>query len=531
VTSPAHAAARPRFSDSRTSAAWILGDAALPAHVDPGRYALRWPGHDRTYAQLRDRALGLAAGLRADGLQVGDRVATLLYNRGETFELYFACAYAGLTLVPVNFRMTAAEVELVLRDCGARLLVTEPALAGVAAAATAGLPGVSVLALRESESGAAYERLASELGPIGAPAFTDTQLILYTSGTTGRPKGVMLSHTAIMWFAMQQAALYPQMTADMVMLLTGPTFNTAGINEQSIPAFFVGGTNVIHPSRGWKPERMAALIDDFQVTHTLVFPGMMEQFLDADTAAPIEMASLRFVLTGGENCPTATVRRFRKRWDHLSLAIGYGLTEAGVITWICDDDIDQHPGSVGRAFGGQTFLIVDGDGRPVPPGQIGEIITAAPVVATGYWSAPELTQAAIGDGWLRTGDLGRQDDSGYLYIEGRSKDMIISGGQNIYPAEIENVLSEHGGLLEWTVIGVPDRRWGEAVCAVVVARKDHPADADDVVAFVKSRLASYKKPKYVLFVDELPRNPSGKVLKTRLRAEAADLEDRMGGAS
>jgi len=214
---------------------------------------------------------------------------------------------------------------------------------------------------------------------------------------------------------------------------------------------------------------------------------------------------MRFALTGGENCPTATVARFRRRWDHLSVAIGYGLTEAGVITWIRDEELDAHPDSVGRSFGAQTFRVVDAEGHPVPAGVTGEVVTAAPVVTSGYWNAPDLTDAAVRGGWLWTGDLGRVDDDDYLYISGRSKDMIISGGQNIYPAEIENALSEHTGLLEATIIGVPDPQWGETVCALVVPKDGVSLTDGDIVSFLQERLASYKKPRHVVFMDSLQR--------------------------
>ena len=299
-----------RVSDARTSARWILGDADLPAHLDPGRTALRWGDTQRTYAELRDRCVRLAAGLRAAGLQVGDRVSTLLHNRGETFELYFACAYAGLTLVPVNFRMVPPEVEFVLRDSGARILLTEPALADVARRATDGLD-IHVVTLEADVPGAEYEELVATAPLAGPYATTEAHLILYTSGTTGRPKGVMLSQTAIMWFALQQAAFYPEMTSDIVTLITGPTYNASALHDLSIPTFLLGGTVSILPSRGWSPEKMADLIDRHAVTHTLVFPGMIEPFLAADGDEHIGFASLRFVLMGGDNCPTATVARFR----------------------------------------------------------------------------------------------------------------------------------------------------------------------------------------------------------------------------
>ena len=377
-----------RVTDAGTTVRWILGDADLPAHVDPGRTALRWGDTERTYAELRDRSVRLAAGLRAAGLVPGDRVSTLLHNRGETFELYFACAYAGLTLVPVNFRMVASEVQFVLRDSGARFLITEPALADVAKSATEGMTDLQVITLGTDAPGPEYEDLI-ETPPITGPlATTDTHLILYTSGTTGRPKGVALPQTAIMWFALQQAAFYPEMSSDIVTLVTGPTYNASALHDLSIPTFLLGGTVSILPSRGWTPEKMADLIDRHAVTHTLVFPGMIEPFLAADADEPISFRSLRFVLLGGDNCPTATVARFRARWHHLSVAVCYGLTESGVITWIRDEELDAHPGSVGRAFGAQTYQVVDDEGHAVPDGEVGELVTAGPVVTSGYWNAP-----------------------------------------------------------------------------------------------------------------------------------------------
>jgi fatty-acyl-CoA synthase len=503
----------PSFAESGPSVAWLLGADALPQHVDPDRAALVWGTHSRTYAQLRRRALRLARSLRDAELRPGDRVAAHFLNRGETFELYFACAYAGLTLVPVNFRLVAREIEQILADCEPRLLFTQDDLAAQAREAAG---ATRVVQLGDDEPGEEYEALAAA-DPIDPPYDrTDPHVILYTSGTTGRPKGVMLSHQNILWFAWQQAALYAHMSPEMVMLLTGPTYNTAALNEQSIPTFVLGGTVTIHPSRGWRPETTAALVDRWSVTHALIYPSMMEPFLEADAAAPLPMESLRFVLTGGENCPPATVDRWRKRWSHVSVLVAYGMTEGGVVTGAADDDIFRYPGSVGRAFGGQTFKIADEHGNALPPGETGEVWTAAPSVTAGYWNAPELTADKLRDGWLLTGDLGHVNEDGYLFIDGRTRDLIISKGQNIYPAEIENVLSEHPHLLESSVIGIPDPEWGEAVCAVVVVKEGRTVTEDEVVDFVRERLASYKKPRSVVFVDELPRSPAAKVLKDEL---------------
>lgn len=503
---------------SAPSVAWLLGTSHLPAHIDPDQIALRWTSGTRTYKELRRRALSIAANLRRMGLKEGDRVASHFLNRGETFELYFACAFAGLTFIPIGFRLTAREVAFILNDSQPRVLLTQDCLSDVAREAIprADQPP-TLLTLRDDSGGEEYDELCSfseEIeGPVG---YTNTQMLLYTSGTTGRPKGVKMSHMSIMWFAFQQIAYYPNLTSTSSTLLTGPMFNTAAMNEQSIPAFLSGGTVAIFPSRGWTADRMATVIDDWQVSHAVIYPSMMEPLLELDSQKPAELTSLQFVLTGGENCPPATVARFRQRWSHLSFGLAYGSTESGVVSILFDEEIDQHPGSVGRAFGGQTFEIRDSALEPVPPGKVGEVWTAGPSVTEGYWDAPELDKEALVDGWLKMGDLGRVDTDGFLFIEGRSKDMIISKGQNIYPAEIENVLLEHHDIVDAAVVGVPDEASGEAVCACVVTATGSSPTSDEIISFVRERIASYKKPRHVVFFDRLPRNEASKVDKKKL---------------
>jgi fatty-acyl-CoA synthase len=510
--SEATAAPNPTFDSSEVSVAWLLGADSLPSHVDPDHPALKWESETRTYAELRSRALALARSLREKGAMPGDRVGAHLLNRGETFELYFACAYAGLTFVPVSWRLGPREIGMILSDCTPKVLFSEPSVADAIREPASEL-GIELVMLEDDASGEEYERFAT--GPaIEAPyARAEPHMILYTSGTTGRPKGVMMGHMNIFWFAFQQAARYKQMDSDTVMLIISPTFNTAGINEQSIPTFLVGGTVVMFPSRGWSAEKMADYIDRYGVTHSLCYPSMLEPFLDADSRSEIGLKSIKWMGSGGENVPPATIARFRKRWSHIAVMIGFGGTENGCPTAIQDEEIDRHPTSVGRLMMGITSRIQDGEGKTLAQGEVGEIWVAGPSVVSGYWNAPELTESVCRDGWMNTGDIGFLDPDGYLYLRGRSRDLIISKGQNIYPAEIENVLSENGDLLEFTVVGVPDHEFGEAVCAVVVAKPGRDVSADDVIEFVRERLASYKKPRHVVFVDELPRNPGRKVLK------------------
>ncbi|WP_413098300.1 class I adenylate-forming enzyme family protein [Streptomyces sp. Inha503] len=496
---------------------WLLGNHTLPGHIDPQALALEWPDGRRTYGELRDRALRLAAGLRDLGLKAGDRVGVHLFNRGETFEIYFACAYAGLVMAPVNFRFTEREIGFVHDDSAPAVVFTEPELRP---ALEAGLersssPRPTVVELEAKACGPLYERLLADAS-LAAYGFSEIQMLLYTSGTTGRPKGVEMRHRNIMWCAMQQSVLYTGMAGAPVTMLTGPMYNTAALNEQSIPTFLAGGTVTIMPSRGWKPARMAELMSRWQVTHALIYPSMMEPMLAADDLAPLPLGSLRCVVTGGESCPAPLLRRFKDRWPKPHLFVAYGSTESGIVSLLSDDEIWERPGSVGRPAGGQTFAVVDNLGRIAPVGTVGEVVTCGPSVVSGYWNAPELTQSAFTHGWLKMGDLGRIDSGGYLYIEGRSKDVIISKGQNVYPAEIEIALSEHTDILDAAVVGVPDAEAGEAVCACVVPKPGAALAADDVRDFVRARLASYKKPKHVVFLSELPRNPSGKVVKAEL---------------
>lgn len=502
----------------------ILGDFGPMADHKADKLALIWENGTRTYGALRDRALRLAAALRARGLQTGDRVATVLFNRGEIFELYFACAYAGLVLVPMNFRLSVAEIRMILDDSSARIVFTETELYPTvteAVAASAGKP--EVICLSSADSGPDFERLATEAAPLAIPVAHEIQMILYTSGTTGTPKGAVMRGLSIMWAAFQMSVQFRGLGMDSVMMLNAPMYNTAAMNESSIPTFLVGGTVAIMPSRGWSAERLAELTDKWDVTHSLIFPTMFPKMIEADDRLRLPLDKLRFWYTGGENCPPALMTEVRRRWPHISLAISYGSTESGMATFIENDDILAHPGSVGRRAAGQTIRLLDADFKDVPLGEIGEVWTAGPAVMRNYWNAPDLDAATIRDGWLNIGDLAREDADGYLYIVGRSKDLIISKGQNIYPAEIENVIRQHPAVAEVAVVGIADPESTEAVCACIVPCGEALTE-EEIIDFVREHLASYKKPKHVVFLSSFPVRNGTKVDKkelSRICAESA----------
>ena len=510
----------------------ILGDFGPQALQRPDKPALVWEHGSRTYGELRDRALRLAAALRAMGLETGDRVATLLLNRGEIFEIYFACAYAGLTFVPVSFRLTHPEIASILNDCQAKVVLTEPELAVTLDAA---LPLLArrprVVLLATDRGGDMFETLATATAPLATPIANDVQMILYTSGTTGRPKGVAMRSLAIAWCAMQQVTQFRHLDHDAVMMLNAPMFNTAAMNESSIPTFFVGGTVAIMPSRGWSAKRLADFIERWRVTHVLMFPSMFRELIQADNDARLPLDKVRWWYTGGENCPPALMAEVRRRWPHIKLTISYGSTESGMATLIEGDDIEKHPGSVGRVTPGQSIRLLDAEGRDVPTGEIGEVWTAGPSVMTHYWEAPQLDAETVRNGWLKIGDLARMDEDGWIYIVGRTKDLIISKGQNIYPAEIENALRQHPAVLDVAVVGVPDAEFGEAACACVMLRKGMTAGSEEILAFALERLASYKKPRHMFFLEDFPRRNATKIDKAELaRTCALKLADRTVGA-
>ncbi len=502
----------------------LLGDYSPQALQKPEKTALLWEHGSLSYAALRERARRLAAALRAMGLQTGDRVATLLFNRGETFELYFACAFAGLTLVPISFRLTASEIGSILADCTPGVVFTETELAETLAAA---LPGLSrrprILTLEAEAGGEAFESLASDTPPIAAPIAHDLQMILYTSGTTGRPKGACMRSTAVVWCALQQVTQFRRLDDSAVMLLNAPMFNTAAMHESSIPTFLMGGTVAIMPSRGWSAERLAYFIDKWRVTHSLIFPSMFRPLIEADEKSPLPLGTLRWWYTGGENCPPLLMAEVMQRWPKIQLAVAYGSTESGMVTLIENEDIVRHPGSVGRITPGQSLRLLDASGRDVAPGEVGEVWTAGPAVMRNYWNAPRLDAETVREGWLKIGDLARMDEEGWIYIVGRTKDLIISKGQNIYPAEIENVVRQHPAVAEVAVVGVPDAEYGEAVCACVVLRKTRSATREDILGFALTRLASYKKPRHMFFMDAIPVRNATKVDKAALAKTCAAL--------
>lgn len=503
---------------SAVSAASILGWHGLPGGVRADAPALTWGTHHRTYGQLRARAQSLAHAFHVAGARPGDRVLVHLPNRGEIFEVYFACAYAGLTVVPTNFRFRSRELALVLEDVEPAVIVTESNLGGIVAEAVAEAGhSPRVVELPADESGPVYEDMATGPSLVDLVPAVDPHLVLFTSGTTGRPKGITMSHRCILDYAAQQVVNYPAIDGASVLLIVPPLFNAGGINDLAIATFLMGGHVVLFPSGGWSATALLEAVDRHSVTHAIWFPTMIKPILARRLAAATTAESLKAVIVGGEHCTPTALRELRAAFPQTQFVNTYGLTEAGLVTFLPHDEFELKPESVGRVSrGGQAIDIRGADGRSVAAGEVGEIWTTSNFLPEGYWNAPELTAESHRDGWLNTGDLGRMDADGYLYIEGRERDMIISKGQNIYPAEIESVLMEIPGVTACTVVGIPDQEFGETPHAVVVSARDD-LTSDEVTAHLNARLASFKRPRVIHFWDSLPISDANKVRKAEVR--------------
>ncbi|MBO9541610.1 long-chain fatty acid--CoA ligase [bacterium] len=481
-----------------------------------------------SYRTLNQRCDRLAHVLRHRfGIQKGDRVAVLAQNCSEVLELFFAAGKLGAVLVPINWRLAAPEVRYILDDCGPRALFYGPEFDALVREILPQLALEYVVPLAPDGMLTAYEDLlamASDEVPTPAEiALDDPHLILYTSGTTGNPKGAILTHGTITWNAINTQVGW-DLHHDDVTLAHTPFFHTGGLNVLTTPLLHRGGTVVV--MRGFDATRSLSLIEQERCTVVFAVPTMFQMLLDAPNFESSDLSSIRFFITGGAPCPVPLIEAYARRG--VTFKQGYGLTEAGPNCFTLDaKDSVRKAGSVGFPNMHLDVRVVDDEGKEVATGEIGELLISGPHVFAGYWRNPQATADAIRDGWLHTGDLVRRDEEGYYYIVDRKKDLFISGGENVYPAELEKALHHHPSIHEAAVIGVPDPKWGEVGRAFVVLREGHMLTEAEVLDFLRDRLAKYKIPKSVVFSDALPRNSAGKVVKNALRAaQAATISAR-----
>ncbi|WP_137990686.1 long-chain-fatty-acid--CoA ligase [Streptomyces vilmorinianum] len=488
------------------SVANILGESA---RLLPERIAVVEGAARLTYGELWSEALRCAAGLREAGVKPGDRVAVLLPNTTEFVRVYYGALAAGATVVPVHALLVADEVQYVLEHSKAVAIVSGGPLWPVAeeAARAAG-----VRALRGAPS-AAEPLSAAE--PAGA---SDTAVVLYTSGTTGRPKGARLTHLNIVMNASVTSQDLLGLGAGDVVLGCLPLFHSYGQTCAMNGTLRAGATLVLLP-RFSGPAALEALAEE-GVTVFMGVPTMYHALVEAAAVSGLRTTALRAAVSGGAALPVAVLERFEESFSTQVLE-GYGLTETSPVATFNQPHIGRRPGTVGHPVWGVEIGIADAavdDGiRLLADGEIGEVVVRGHNVFAGYLDDPEATAAAVVDGWFRTGDLGVRDEDGFLSIVDRKKDLVIRGGFNIYPREVEEVLVRHPAVSEVAVIGVPDEAKGEEVCAVVVPRPGvAPVTAEELVAWSKERLGRHKYPRLVRFVDELPLGPTGKVLKRAL---------------
>lgn len=476
---------------------WIETHAART----PRKVALQWQGEAITYADLAARIERRAAAFVRQGIGRGDRVAILAYNCPEYIEALFACARLGAILVTLNWRLAPPEWAYILDHSGAKLLLHDGEFD--TALNTIATPRRANLEMPPGEDGV----------PPAAGAPDDPLLLVYTSGTTGKPKGAV--HTAATLTANAAAGVDAHdMTADDRILTFLPMFHVGGMNNQTLPALSVGATVILQAR--FAPDAALAAIESARPTITLLVPAVMKAILDHPRWPLTDIASLRFAMAGSSVVPVELIRGFHRR----GLPVGqiYGATETGPVSIVLKRaDAMRKEGACGVPALGCAVRLVDDEGRDVAPGQSGEVLIRAPNLMTGYWRDEAATQSAFLDGWYRTGDIGRQDSDGIYWVDERKKDMIISGGENIYPAELEAVLDSCPAVAESAVIARADAKWGEVPVAVVVKRPGASLSAAEVLALFHGRLARFKHPRDVVFVDRLPRNVMGKVLRYQLR--------------
>ncbi len=484
-------------------------------------------GRRLTYAQLADRCNRLANGLADGGLVRGDRVATLLMNGPEFVETFFGAATLGGVIVALNWRLVADELSFILTDSGAKTLVFGSEFNQVVRELHGrGAKGTSVQswiyvgeAADRPEFAVGYDDLLAKASaaapPVGA-SNDDLLFIMYTSGTTGLPKGVMHSHNTALWGSLTAIATADIRWGDRY-LLALPLFHVGALNPL-ISVFHKGGTAVIMSQ--FDPARIWEIYSEERVTVTLAVPAMLNFMLETYDAAVHDTSRLRWVMSGAAPVPVNLIEKYAALGIEIHQV--YGLTETcGPACLISPDEAVARAGSTGKAFFHTDVKVVRPDGSEVAAGEAGEVLVRGPHIMRGYWNRPEATAEAVVDGWLHTGDVASLDADGYVYIQDRIKDMIISGGENVYPAEIENVLSGLAGIADVAVIGIPSARWGESPLAIVV-KKEESLTAEQVLEHSKGKLASFKQPRRVEFIDVIPRNPTGKVLKRVLREQFAE---------
>ncbi len=475
-----------------------------------------------SYLQLNRRVNQLTRALAGLGLAPGERIGLLAYNCLEYVEVIMAAAKLGLILVPLNWRLAPAELAFILGDSQTGALIYDPELAELAGGIKAEMDFEHLLVLgdRAQDGALAYDELLAaqadnEPNVVGDVGPDSPHIIMYTAGTTGRPKGAVLSQQASFYNALNLQLAMDFTSADRD-LLALPMFHIGGIGLFTLPMLYVGGTVVIQKS--FEPAQTLQLIKDEDITLFFGVPAIFLMLAQQPGFAASGLDRVRLVMSGGAPLPVSLVESYSEAG--ITLQQGFGMSEAAPSIATLDRELAlAKAGSIGKPVFHLEVKIADEQGQELPRGEVGELIMRGPNIMAGYWNRPRATAEAMSGGWFHSGDLARMDADGDLYIVDRKKDMFISGGENVYPAEVENAIFELPQVAEAAVIGVPDAKWGEVGRAVVVLKEGQEAGTEVIIAHLKGRLAKYKIPKQVVFTDALPRNAAGKVLKNVLREQ------------
>ncbi len=501
---------------------WVERSAAFT----PDKLAIRFAEGDLSYAAFAERIRHTGSRLAALGVGRGDMVAYLGRNHPEMLTLLFACARRGAIVVPLNWRHAAPEHVRVLADCSPRAILVDATFTARASALRDDHPGMIWTTLGDVPAGwLAWQDLdatpTTEPAPPGAGGLEDPVLVCYTSGSTGVPKGVVLTQNALFWNALNSVHMHDLSSSDRV-LTTLPLFHVGGLNILTLPAFHAGASVSLHEQ--FDPLATIEAIERERITLTVLVPAQLTAMMDHPRWRQADLSSLRMITTGSTIVSESFIRRVNDRG--LRLVQVYGSTETcPIATYVRAENADRKAGAAGLPALHCEVRVVDSEDKDMPPGQDGEIIVRGPNVSQGYWKAPAATAEAFRGGWYHSNDIGRFDNDGYLHVVSRKTDMIISGGENIYPAELENILLECSAIREACIVGRPDARWGEALVAIVVLQPGAGMTEADVLTLFDDRIARYKRPREILFTDALPRTALGKVMRTEaLKAASATVD-------
>jgi acyl-CoA synthetase (AMP-forming)/AMP-acid ligase II len=507
---------------------------ALQQH--PDRLATVDGDRTRTYEASAQRIAKLASALRQIGVNRGDRVGMLALNSDRYHEYLLAVPWADAVLNPINIRWSPAEIGYALRDSQTDVLFVDDAFSPAVPALRASYPGLHTVVhcgnAPTPEGMSSYEELIASGEVIDDVRRSGDQLagVFYTGGTTGLPKGVMLSHANLMTSVLGMLSVGSFLSPEGQLLHVAPLFHLADLAAWAGQTT-LGGTHVMLST--FDPTAILETIERQQVTDALLIPTMLQMVIDHPTVGEYDLSSLQTVMYGASPISEAVLSRAMKTMGSARFMQGYGMTELSPLATVLRPEDHDHPEllrSAGRAAPCAEVKIFDANDREVPPGHTGEIVARGGNVMLGYWNKPEETANALRNGWMHTGDAGYMDERGYVFLVDRIKDMIISGGENVYSTEVENALCRHPAVSACAVIGAPDETWGERVHAVVVLAENSSATAEELRDFCKTQIAGYKAPRTVSFVDALPLSGAGKVLKRELRERfGGDLPSTVGG--